>query len=362
MARMGTRKVTHWVDDTPVFRFFIKTDNTSGGSTADTHFKFPTESSGTYDFHVDWGDGKGDRITAYDQAEVDHTYSAIGTYQIKVTGPTFDGWFFNNGLDKQKMLDIVDWGFGVFVPGGNGKAFYGCLNMNYIGTKPIDLTGTTTIQNFFQACDAFNGDITRWDTSSITNFGSLFNSCNIFNGKIGVWDTSSVTKMNGMFTGCDAFNQDLSGWDVSNVTTFSGFMNGSELFTSDLSSWDVSKATTFANMFKVNEFFDSDISGWTTTAAISFVEMFRGAEAFDQDIGSWDLNGVNNVTNMFNGATLAQSNYNALLIGWEPQTLTASLAMHGGSSTYDAAPSTAATAKANIIANDSWTFTDGGEA
>ena len=38
-----------------------------------------------------------------------------------------------------------------------------------------------------------------------------------FNGDISKWDVSNVTDMYGMFCGCKSFNQDISGWDVSKV-------------------------------------------------------------------------------------------------------------------------------------------------
>ena len=38
-----------------------------------------------------------------------------------------------------------------------------------------------------------------------------------FNGDISNWDVSNVTNMNTMFAWCEDFNQDISNWDVSNV-------------------------------------------------------------------------------------------------------------------------------------------------
>ena len=38
-----------------------------------------------------------------------------------------------------------------------------------------------------------------------------------FNGDISAWDVSNVTNMDGMFLDCKVFNQDISDWDISNV-------------------------------------------------------------------------------------------------------------------------------------------------
>merc|ERR1712032_124897 len=66
--------------------------------------------------------------------------------------------------------------------------------------------------------DKFNGDISKWDVSRVTNMWSMFYSASSFNGDLSKWDVSSVTDMGGMFCSAASFNGDLSKWDVSSVT------------------------------------------------------------------------------------------------------------------------------------------------
>ena len=58
-------------------------DTTEDGESNSNQIKLPLESSGTYNFVVDWGDGSNDTITSYNQDEVTHTYSQGGIYEIK---------------------------------------------------------------------------------------------------------------------------------------------------------------------------------------------------------------------------------------------------------------------------------------
>jgi len=57
--------------------------------------------------------------------------------------------------------------------------------------------------------------------------------------------------------------------------------------------------------------------------------------------------------------TLSTANYDALLIAWAAQSVLSGLAIWFGASEYTGG-GTAAAARASLIADDSWTITDGG--
>ena len=54
-----------------------------------------------------------------------------------------------------------------------------------------------------------------WDGNAYTGFGDR----STFNGDISKWDTSSVNTMSYMFTGASAFNYDISSWTGTAATT-----------------------------------------------------------------------------------------------------------------------------------------------
>ena len=435
------------------FTFEVKTDNT--GASNNDQFKLPLVNDGTINFDVDWGDGSSDTITAYNDAAVTHTYSAAGTYTIKMEG-TIRGWRFFWSGDPQKVLDISNWGDfditqqGTFAgctnlscsatdyPALSGNtlsyAFYSCtpLNMDVSGW---DVSSVTTMGGSFTLCSNFTGvgmdgwnvssvtnfssafygtainedisgwntsnctnmgqmfslnyvfnqDIGSWDVSNVTNFGSFIQHNSVFNQDLSSWNTGSATSMDNMFYGCSSFNQDISSWDVSNVTNFQNTFNGCSAFSADLSSWnvtsacertigmfqyatsfnadisgwDVSGVLYFGSMFRGANF-NQDIGGWNTSSAVNMFYMFRDNTAFDQDISSWDISNVTNFSNFMYGATLSTANYDALLIGWEAQSVQSGITINFGSSKYTGGGA-AATARADLIAApNSWTITDGG--
>ena len=95
----------------------------------------------------------------------------------------------------------------------------------------------------------FNGDISLWNVSNVTNMLGMFNYCIEFNCDISEWDVSNVTNMKCMFYWCKNFNCDISGWDVSKVKDMYCMFWGCEKFNFDLSQWDVSKVKDMYHAF-----------------------------------------------------------------------------------------------------------------
>jgi len=58
------------------------------------------------------------------------------------------------------------------------------------------------MEYMFREAHAFNGDLSRWDTSNVTTMSSMFWDAHAFNGDLSRWDTSNVTEMGLMFIDC----------------------------------------------------------------------------------------------------------------------------------------------------------------
>jgi surface protein len=196
---------------------FISLWNTSKmslGSSNSNQIALPLESSGSYNFTIDWGDGNTDTITTWNQSEVTHTYASEGEYIINITGE-IRGFRFNNFGDRNKILDVMQWGDLNF--GNNGAYFRGANYFNSSATDSPDLSGTTSFSSFFEYAFNFNGNISNWDTKEVTSMDRTFFLATSFNQDLSSWNTSSVNNMEEMFLGADSFNQDLSSWNVDQV-------------------------------------------------------------------------------------------------------------------------------------------------
>ena len=115
------------------------------------------------------------------------------------------------------------------------------------------------------------------DVSKITDMSNLFDDSDLFyfNGNISSWDVSNVTNMKLMFFDCD-FNGDLSDWEVSNVENMSGMFSNSKFNNNSICDWDISNVKFMSVMFASNKKFNQDISKWKINPDCKTAEMFGG--------------------------------------------------------------------------------------
>ena len=91
----------------------------------------------------------------------------------------------------------------------------------------------------FSRASSFNGDLSAWDVSSVTDMYTMFSGASSFNGDLSNWDVSSVTNMYAMFSGATSFNQPLNSWNVSSVTDMSAMFHDALAFEQNLGNWHI---------------------------------------------------------------------------------------------------------------------------
>jgi len=159
-------------------------------------------------------------------------------------------------------------------------------------------TSPISTENWFGSLfKCYSFDLTKLDTSNVTNMSSMFANAGgeVFESFeiIGMdnWNTSNVTNMSSMFfsTGSSVSMGenwsigDLSGWDTSNVTNMSHmFMWHIQegISIGDVSQWNTSNVTNMRAMF-VGASFVLDLSGWNVS---------KVTDVDDEDLSDWGLN------------------------------------------------------------------------
>jgi surface protein len=278
-----------------------KTDN-PGGVSANNQIRLPLESSGTYNFTVNWGDNSSDVITTWNQPATTHTYATPGSYTVSITG-TIIGFRFANSGDKTKIINISQWGD--LRVGNNGSYFHGCSSLNSTASDALNLTGTTTLTNMFDGASTFNGLIGNWDTSNITNMSAMFAQAQSFNQPIGSWNMANVTSTIFMFINATNFNQPLNSWNVSKITSGFWMFFNARSFNQSLNSWNVSNFTNMNNMFQGALNFNGAIGNWNTQNVSDMSGMFAAATNFNQDLSRWCVSLIPSIPPGFDSNTPA---------------------------------------------------------
>ena len=289
-----------------------KTDNP--GTSSNNQVIIPTVSGLPYNYRVDWGDGS---INSNVNSEILHTYASPGTYTISIYGE-FPGIRFANAGDKDKLLEINQWGNIQWST--MSEAFHGCTNLDVIATDTPDLTSVTDAGRMFASCLALIGNSVwnTWDVSNIEIMFQMFYRASSFNQDIGNWDLSNVRVTQSMFDNASAFNQDIGGWDVSNVENMFAMFNFADSFNQDLNNWDVSNVQQMGFLFRNAPNFNGNVSAWDVSRATNMSFMFDGASSFNQDIGIWDVSNVENMNGMFQSA----SSFNQDIGNWNVANVT----------------------------------------
>jgi len=320
---------------------FITTWKTNNpGISPDDAITIPTIGGG-YNYDVDWNnDGVFDQFGI--NGSVSYIYPQPGTYTIRIQGD-FPRIYFNNSGDKEKIINIDQWGDNEWTSMEN--AFFGCYNLNASTSDSPDLSNVTNMSGMLKTALVFNGDVSDWDVSNVTNMSELFAYAELFEGDVSGWDVSNVTNMSNFFWVVDNFNSDVSGWDVSNVTDMGGMFGGNEIFDADLSGWDVSSVTNMKQMFSGAESFNSDLSGWDVSNVTNMRSMFKGTEVFNSDISDWDVSNVTLMYHMFWGADI----FNIDISGWDVSNVTNMVSMFRGALAFNQDISTWNTANVTDI-------------
>ena len=165
-----------------------------------------------------------------------------------------------------------------------------CLSMSSVGNCPThwysvktgktlldwDVSMIEDMSDAFAYQSTFNGDLSKWDVSSVTRFERMFNYATSYEG-VGVetWDTSKAESMQDMFWEATKFNGKVSGWNTNQVTNMKWMFDKAKSFAQDVSGWTKHDGNAQCAYYGSN-------SGFSCTGGVGAdtSQMFLDAEAF----------------------------------------------------------------------------------
>ena len=189
--------------------------------------------------------------------------------------------------------------------------FRGCYSLTALDVSSFDTSKVTNMIDMFCGCLKLTAlDVLSFDTSNVVNMNRMFNGCSSLTSlDLSSFDTNNVTDMNNMFSYCPNLTTvgDLSSWDTSNVTDTSYMFTGcSKLTTLDLSSWNTSSLTNASDMFSSCSSLTSlgDLSSWDTSNVTDTSYMFTDCSKLTTlDLSSWNTSNLTSTTSMFKGCS-----------------------------------------------------------
>lgn len=311
--------------------YIFTVDTSIEGYHSDTEFRFYTQNTSTSVkgdiFWEEVGNPSNSGSHAWTASAAPYTTSPLitfpvsGSYRIRVPNTIDWGAPYNatNTVfnDKKKIIEINNWGNHVF--GNFVFAFYNCDNLVSLPADTPTFDKSWSMFFGFANCQLLedpSGSLANWDMSGCTSLESAFRY-NIHNVDITKWDTSNVTNMYQFFREGSNFNQPIDthpvinygreydAWNVSKVTDLR-YALGAAIsvsttmsFNQDLDNWDVRKCTKMSYLFSRARNFNGNISSWVPHSCSEFIYTFNGAHAFNQDISGWDMSSANSLTGMF---------------------------------------------------------------
>ena len=172
-----------------------------------------------------------------------------------------------------------------------------------------------------------------------------------------------VIDANNMFRGCSNMSmwKDSPGTTVTTSTMFRMFLGCSSLSNISLLNLDTSLVTNMEAVFaSCTSLINIDLSNFSTASSTKLNFMFQSTGVTSPTgVDNFDVTQVTTMASMFLGVTLDTSFYSSLLVNYEAQAVQNSVSLDGGNSLYSVGAAT--TARANLIADHTWSITDGGQ-
>jgi hypothetical protein len=253
---------------------------------SDGTFTLPLGTGINYQGVIAWGDGTTDRLTSA-PGNVAHTYPAPGVYIIRCWEFWPGGFprvYFNNGGDKAKVLEIMQWGQNTWTTFLN--AFFGCSNM-VITANDGWRAKTSTVQSMqamFRGCTALK-PFQPFDTRAVNDMSSLLNSCTAMTS-FPFTKTSLVTNFTNMCTVCTGMvGYDFPTLDMRSITNGTTMLYQVNISKASYNSMldqlafgrgGIPAAAASSVVFRVDAHYDSSTGGYDGAAARAYLVGTKG--------------------------------------------------------------------------------------
>jgi surface protein len=264
---------------------------------------------------ITWSDGTVQNYATATASSTPKALNAGTVYMVTLDGTFTDFYYSPVVADQQCIRSLDHWGANA----GTVTAFRAFQSASNLVSVPDHVPSTLTNfrEMFVQATSLNDPNISKWDTSNVTNMSAMFFGATAFNQPLNDWNVSNVTTMTKMFSGASNFNQPLDKWNTGKVTSLTEMFSSAPKFNQSLNSWDVTKVQTMDGLFFRASNYDQPMNNWKTLALTNMQNTFAEATKFNQPLDKWDTSKVTTMTGTFWTANA----FNQNISGWNVATV-----------------------------------------
>ncbi|WP_188002522.1 BspA family leucine-rich repeat surface protein [Listeria monocytogenes] len=164
----------------------------------------------------------------------------------------------------------------LFLSGNCSALFHQSIAPN-LDVSKLDTSEVTDMSNMFRESAATSLDLSGFDTSKVMRTAVMFYRSAATSLDLSNWNTSNLVYMQGMFRESAATSLDVSDFDTSNVVSMQTVFLGASTTSLDLSGWDTSNVTDMSHMFQNSSVTSLDVSNFDTSNVTNMLSMFAGA-------------------------------------------------------------------------------------
>ncbi len=221
-------------------------------------------------------------------------------------------WF--QGLENLEQIDISKLDTSKVTD--MGYMFDGCRSLKSIDLSKFDTSSLEEAYGMFSDCSSLETiDLSKFDTSKMVNAGSMFDGCSSLKSLVfsASFKTGMVEDMWAMFRGCSSLKAlDMSGFDTSRATSMQDMFSGCSSLEAIVfpTTLKTDMVTSMAGMFEGCSSLKSiDLSKFNTSKVTNMSQMFSGCSSLEsiQFPDTFTTSWVTNMWRMFPGCSSLES-------------------------------------------------------
>lgn len=208
-------------------------------------------------------------------------------------------WFF--GFSQMSSIDLSKLNTSKVT---NMKSMFSGSKFSTLDLSKFTTSNVIDMSNMFDGASVTTLDLSNFDVKNVTNMQAMFNQCiSLSSLALGDFESVKVTNMQAMFQHCRVLERlTFINFKTDAVTNMKNmFSNCCKISSLDLSSFKTDNVTDMSGMFiTCSELQELDLNNFDTSKVVNMSNMFKWCISLNSlKIDSWNTGNVTDMSGMF---------------------------------------------------------------